>query len=42
MKVVPMRLRPGDDLRLDLEAWMAEQQEQAGCVLSAVGSFSVA
>jgi predicted DNA-binding protein with PD1-like motif len=42
MKVVPLRLQPGDDLRRALEAWMAEQQEQAGCVLSVVGSLSVA
>ena len=42
MKVVPLRLQPGDDLRQGLEAWMGEQAEQAGCVLSAVGSLSVA
>ena len=42
MKVVPLRLQPGADLRLALEAWMAEQQEQAGCVISAVGSLSLA
>ena len=42
MKVVPLRLQPGDDLRLALEAWMAEQQAQAGCVISAVGSISPA
>ena len=42
MKVVPLRLRPGDDLRLALEAWMTERQEQAGCVISAVGSLSLA
>ena len=42
MKVVPLRLQPGDDLRLALEAWMGAQQEQAGCVLSAVGSLSMA
>ena len=42
MKVVPLRLQPGDDLRLALEAWMGAQQEQAGCVISAVGSLSVA
>jgi predicted DNA-binding protein with PD1-like motif len=41
MKVVPLRLQPGDDLRRSLEAWMGEQQEQAGCVISAVGSLSV-
>jgi len=42
MKVVPLRLSPGEDLRLFLEAWMGEQQEQAGCVISAVGSLTVA
>ena len=42
MRVVPLRLQPGDDLRLALEAWMGEQQEQAGCVISAVGSLSLA
>jgi predicted DNA-binding protein with PD1-like motif len=42
MKVVPLRLQPGDDLRRSLEAWTGAQQEQAGCVISAVGSLSVA
>jgi predicted DNA-binding protein with PD1-like motif len=42
MKVVPLRLKPGDDLRLSLESWMAQQREQAGCVISAVGSLSAA
>jgi predicted DNA-binding protein with PD1-like motif len=42
MKVVPLRLQPGEDLRLALEAWMGAQQEQAGCVISAVGSLSLA
>ena len=42
MKVIPLRLQPGDDLRLALEVWMGEQEEQAGCVISAVGSLSVA
>ena len=42
MRVVPLRLQPGDDLRLALETWMTEQPEQAGCVISAVGSLSVA
>jgi hypothetical protein len=27
MKVVPLRLQPGDDLRLALEAWMGQQQK---------------
>ncbi len=42
MRVVPMRFSPGDDLRLALETWMAQQQEQAGCVISGIGSLSVA
>ena len=42
MKVVPLRLTPGADLRQALEAWMGEQQEQAGCLISAVGSLSLA
>ena len=42
MKVMPLRLRPGEDLRRVLEAWMGEQQEQAGCLISAVGSLSLA
>jgi uncharacterized protein len=42
MKVVPLRLQPGDDLRRALETWMGDQEEQAGCVISSVGSLSVA
>ena len=42
MKVAPLRLPPGADLRLALEAWMGEQEVLAGCVISAVGSLSVA
>jgi predicted DNA-binding protein with PD1-like motif len=42
MKVVPLRLQPGDDVRLALEVWMGEQEELAGCVISAVGSLSLA
>ena len=42
MKVVPLRLQPDADLRRALEAWIGEQEEQAGCVISAVGSLSVA
>jgi predicted DNA-binding protein with PD1-like motif len=41
MKVVPLRLQPGDDLRQALETWLGEQEEQAGCVISAIGSLSV-
>jgi len=41
MKVVPLRLQPGVDLRRALQTWMAEQDAQAGCVISAVGSLTV-
>ena len=30
MTVIPLRLGPGDDLRLALQAWMTQQEEQAG------------
>ncbi|MFI0404087.1 MAG: PCC domain-containing protein [Cyanobium sp.] len=42
MKVMPLRLPPGADLRRALEACMGEQQKQAGWVISAVGSLSLA
>ena len=42
MRVEPLRLLPGEDLRQALEAWMGQQEEQAGCVISAVGTLSVA
>jgi hypothetical protein len=42
MKGVPLRLQPGEDLRLALEAWKGAQQEQAGCLISGIGSLSVA
>jgi hypothetical protein len=42
MRVVPLRLRPGDDLRPILEDWLGRQKEAAGCVLSGIGSLSVA
>lgn len=42
MNVLPLRLFPGDDLRQALEAWMGQQSEEAGCVISGVGSLSVA
>ena len=42
MEVVPLRLQPGVDLRRALEAWIGEQGEQAGCLISGIGSLSVA
>lgn len=42
MRVVPLRLTPGDGLRLTLEAWMGRQPEQAGCLISGIGSLSLA
>ena len=42
MRVVPLRLQPGDDLRQTLDSWMAQQLERAGCVISGIGSLSLA
>jgi predicted DNA-binding protein with PD1-like motif len=42
MKVVPLRLQPGEDLRRALEAWMGEQDSKAGCMISGIGSLCVA
>jgi hypothetical protein len=42
MSVVPLRLRPGDDLRPYLEEWIGRQNEAVDCVLSGIGSLSVA
>ena len=42
MRVLPIRLAPGTDLRLALEQVLQEQKEQAGWVLSGIGSLSVA
>lgn len=38
--LVPMRLSPGQDLRLALQQWLAEQQLQAAWVVSGIGSLS--
>ncbi len=40
--MLPVRLAPGADLRLGLEQVLADQGEQAGWVLSGIGSLSVA
>ena len=40
MRVLPIRLAPGTDLRLALEQVLQEQKEQAGWVLSGIGSLS--
>ena len=37
MKEVPLGLKPGDDLRRELEAWMGQQQGQAGRVIGGQG-----
>jgi len=42
MRVLPVRLGPGSDLRQGLEQLLQEQPEQAGCLLSGIGSLSVA
>jgi predicted DNA-binding protein with PD1-like motif len=42
MRVLPIRMAPGTDLRLLLEQLLQEQREQAGWVLSGIGSLSLA
>jgi len=42
MRVLPIRLASGTDLRLLLEQVLQEQKVQAGWVLSGIGSLSVA
>lgn len=40
MEIHALRLRPQEDLKLALQAFVQQQQLQAGCILSAVGSLS--
>lgn len=35
-----MRLRPGQDLRVELERWAKEQRVTAACIVTAVGSLT--
>lgn len=42
MRVVPLRLSPELDLRLVLEELLRQEGVQAGCVISGIGSLSVA
>jgi predicted DNA-binding protein with PD1-like motif len=42
MRVVPLRLSPGVDLRVALEQLLRQEGVQAGCVISGIGSLSVA
>ena len=42
MRVLPIRMAPGTDLRLLLEQLLQEQRERAGWVLSGIGSLSLA
>ncbi len=42
MRLVPIRLGPGTDLRLGPEQLLIDRDEQAGCVISGIGSLSTA
>jgi predicted DNA-binding protein with PD1-like motif len=42
MRMLPLRLHPGDDLRAAVEAALRDSGEQAGFVLQGIGSLSVA
>ena len=37
-----LRMLPGEDVRAELERWCADNALEAGCVVSAVGSVSIA
>lgn len=41
MTLVPLRLAPGQDLRLALQQWLEEQNTQAAWVLAGIGSLSL-
>lgn len=40
MKLIPIRLQPGQDLRLALESWTEQEGEGSGWVVSGIGSLS--
>jgi hypothetical protein len=42
MEALPLRLRPGADLRAALEAALSERSQRAGVIISGVGSLSSA
>ncbi|WP_426493151.1 PPC domain-containing DNA-binding protein [Hymenobacter sp. 102] len=42
MRAYALRLRPGQDVRQELQAFAEQQQLRAACVLSAVGSLTTA
>lgn len=42
LTVAALRLAPGQDLKQELAAWVAREQVDAACVLTCVGSLSVA
>ena len=42
MRTFALRLKPQDDLKLALQAWVAREEIEAGCIVSAVGSLEQA
>jgi predicted DNA-binding protein with PD1-like motif len=40
MKLIPIRLQPGQDLKLALEAWIKQECGGSGWVVSGIGSLS--
>lgn len=40
LEAYAMRLRPGRDLRVELERWAKEQRVTAACIVTAVGSLT--
>jgi len=42
MEPIPLRLRPGDDLKQSLESWIAREAEGSAWIVSGIGSLTVA
>ncbi len=42
MELIPLRLRPGDDLKQALESWIAHEGEGSAWIVSGIGSLTVA
>ena len=42
MELIPLRLRPGDDLKQALESWVAHGGGGSAWIVSGIGSLTVA
>jgi hypothetical protein len=42
MRPIALRLKPGQDLKAEIENWVRNEHVEAGCLISAVGSLNEA